>query len=403
MSILSKLKLDSADLYLLIGQGFNIAGQILLVILLPLALSQEEFIQFHLLIPITSLLIPIIFGWFTASIQRYIHDVLDPDKRNIRDSLNWYFFGSFLFLVVAYIFLYRSFDSIFTIAPLFIVAGGFKGTVLGMYMFSQKGHEFSLTHLLFASSTTIFIGICFYLNSYSLNSALLVYCSIDIAISLACWFQLKIINVKHIPILDFNIVKKYFAYGAPLMVNSVFIWIISLSDRYILKLFTGQELLAGYILSYQLGSSIITIPMSFLLAVMFPKIIALDKKEGTTAALNYNFNLLNYYFWLSIPAILIACSAAIGMKHFIYSSFILLPLTTCILVLAQVVDGTSHFYNKKFELNGRTYILTISLIIGATVNVILNFILIPIYGPIGAAIATLFAYGAKVIYVLKRN
>ena len=176
---------------------------------------------------------------------------------------------------------------------------------------------------------------------------------------------------------------------------------MSVSDRYLLALWRPTESVAAYILSYQLAASVIMIPLSFLVSVIFPKILQVEKDEGHIAALSYTYRILGIYLRLMIVIIIGACVLVLAIAHYIYPEYPVKPAVVVIIVLAHVVWGLTHFYNKEFELNGKTLLITKAVIAGALVNVGLNLVLIPTIGSLGAAISTLAAYGVAVLIVYK--
>ena len=63
-----------------------------------------------------------------------------------------------------------------------------------------------------------------------------------------------------------------------------------------------------------------------------------------------------------------------------------------ILLMASVMHAYTEFYGSIYTSSYKTNFLVISTGIGSVINIILNFILIPTYHGIGAAIATLIGY-----------
>jgi O-antigen/teichoic acid export membrane protein len=94
--------------------------------------------------------------------------------------------------------------------------------------------------------------------------------------------------------------------------------------------------------------------------------------------------------WVSIPIVLLVfffsdliVSILFG-SHFAPSADILTVLTFCIIFIAIGSVNTKILYIEHYE---KKYLKR--SIFGVFINIGLNFILIPIYGAIGAAIATL--------------
>ncbi len=127
--------------------------------------------------------------------------------------------------------------------------------------------------------------------------------------------------------------------------------------------------------------------------VMIPR-IACAYKEGKDEQVKYYIYKSYRYVWMmAIPIMfgLIAISKTLVPVFFgagYEKCEVLLPMlsTLAIIIGLSGVTGTQFFVPT-----GRQNIMTLTVVIGAVVNVALNAILIPIYVSIGAAIATIIA------------
>ena len=63
-----------------------------------------------------------------------------------------------------------------------------------------------------------------------------------------------------------------------------------------------------------------------------------------------------------------------------------------VLLIAYIFQGEATFLGSVFTANKKTNVLFISTLAGSGVNVVFNLMLIPKYGNIGAALATLTGY-----------
>jgi len=205
--------------------------------------------------------------------------------------------------------------------------------------------------------------------------------------------------VPPVPRFYKDIAIDYSRYGFPLVAKMMGVWIISISDRFLLTFWETSENVASYILSYQLAGSSITIPMSFLIAVIIPKILLIEKEENQHEALLYTYKILRIYLRLMLPIFIIFSVIVLLFQYYVYSNYEFNPLIIVLLVFAHLISELAHFYNKEFELNGRTFTITKAVGVGATVNIVANLLFIPYFGGTGAAIATLIAYMVSVYYI----
>ncbi|MHB8104777.1 MAG: flippase [Dehalococcoidales bacterium] len=191
----------------------------------------------------------------------------------------------------------------------------------------------------------------------------------------------------------FSHMKSYLKWGVPLTPNAAIMWIINVSDRYIVSYFLGVTAAGVYSAAYSIGqyASFVLMPLGIVLYPTISKTYDEGNRDETSNYLKYCFK---YLMMIAIPA-------AFGLS--ILAKPLLRILTTPeFIVGSSVVPFVAFgavlycFYQicvYIIHLVGKTQITVILLGTSATLNVILNLILIPLTGIIGAAIATLIAYG----------
>lgn len=393
--------LRSPDALTFLGRGIQYFSQLVMVLVIPKALAPAKYAELNLLLPLAYLGMSFVFSWLIGALSRYVFELFDPANGGIRQAASVYFALTSLVLLCLYAGLTLTTDSIYSLVPLLLVAAGLKNLVLGVLNTSGNHAGYFSANLGFALALGVFVGFCFYREDIDLTPYLTLYAVIDIAVSLVACRGLGLLAFDRSWRGGLGQISRYFRYGVPLVMNSFAIWIMSVSDRYLLDLWESKETVAGYILSYQLGGSIITVPMSFAVAVILPRIIRMDKDEGEERALVYAHRLLVYYLRFMVPIFVIACAVVLPLKYYFYPAYHFDPAVLAIIVLAHVIYGLIHFYNKEFELNGRTIVITKAMAAGAAVNVIFNVALIPWLGTTGAAISTLLAYALSVYSVYR--
>ena len=137
--------------------------------------------------------------------------------------------------------------------------------------------------------------------------------------------------------------------------------------------------------------------------VVYPKVLRVNKEEGERAALSLVDYVLGYYIRYIIVIALLGCAIVIPFRSYFYPDYQLAAVIMIIIVFSQVIFGLSPFLNKEYELNGKTLIITKGVGLGAILNVGLNLLLIPVLGLLGAAIATLIASFASVLYLYRAS
>jgi O-antigen/teichoic acid export membrane protein len=198
----------------------------------------------------------------------------------------------------------------------------------------------------------------------------------------------------------FSRMKSYIKWGLPLIPNDIITWVLQASDRYLVTYFLGVSSAGIYNAAYNLGqfASFTMIPLG---VVLYPNVIKTydeDRKSETQKYLKYS---TKYVMMVAIPA-------AFGLS--ILAKPLLSILTTPEFISGNVVVPFTAFgsvlycfYNMGFyiiNIVNKTYLTARLLAIAAVLNVVLNLILIPRLGLIGAAMTTTISSGALGILTL---
>ncbi len=192
--------------------------------------------------------------------------------------------------------------------------------------------------------------------------------------------------------LRFDIAWKLLTFGVPNVINLLSGWVLQLSDRYLLGHLGSLSQTASYAVAYSLGgiaSSIIIAPFSL---AWWSVIYSIAKKDGAPRAFQLIFR------WFSIVLLF----ATFGLSLFgisvldiffppaYHSAAPVIP----IIALSTMFSGTYLIVSLGLSLQRKTWLAAIFFTCSALLNVGINIILIPPYGAMGAAMATLVAYAA---------
>jgi len=193
---------------------------------------------------------------------------------------------------------------------------------------------------------------------------------------------------------SYHYLKKLLAYGLPLVIASLAYWVINLVDRlFILKLSTLDQL--GL---YSIGnkiSAVIVLPITALQLAWAPLIFSNYSKEGSDKLI---IKTLTYSFLIFIFVSICLTTFSYDILRILApSSYINATNVVGLLTLGLVFLGVSGILATGITIAKKTKYITLSTLIAAGINITLNFLLIPRWGMIGAAIATLFAYFSLIV------
>lgn len=190
---------------------------------------------------------------------------------------------------------------------------------------------------------------------------------------------------------------KMLKYSIPLIPTTIFWWITSVSDRYMVNGFIGQTANGLYTVSYKIPTVLTLVSTMFMQAWQFSAVTEShgDRKEhikffsGVWRSFQAVMFLAgSFIIALSKPAIRI-----LAAKEY-YEAWRYVP----VLSGAMIFTAFTSFVGTVYVVTKQSGLSFITALAGAVINIVLNFILIPSpLGVQGAAVATLLSYLAVFI------
>ncbi|MBM3211255.1 flippase [Candidatus Poribacteria bacterium] len=188
-------------------------------------------------------------------------------------------------------------------------------------------------------------------------------------------------------------IKEALPFGLAMVFSTVFIWI----DSVMLSVMKGDAVVGWYNAAYRMVLIPLLIPTAFNAAI-FPILSRFYITSRESLKMAYE----KYFKYMVILGIPIGVGTTLLAQRFIllifgteYSNSIL-PLQ--ILIWYPVLVFATSPFARLFESLNKQLILTRITGICAALNVILNLILIPRYGLVGASIATVFTEFALLVF-----
>ena len=255
----------------------------------------------------------------------------------------------------------------------------------------------SLVSLLFGGSILVLVFILHFTGNLNLNTVLLVY--------LVSGFIITAVFIKTIPLnllfpFDFNWAhfKEMFNFTKWVMLGATAVYLINWADNIILKIFNvSMADIGDYNLAHQIFKG--TLMLIYVINAYFLPFVSEHIEDGIRMK-NYLYNKRPKIFFTGTAAIVLLFMATPHILGFIYGSDY--PKATVVLRILLVASELM-LYNAFYlpiinALKAYKFSQTIN-VVQIFVSIILNVILIPRFGLIGAAVATVIAYlGTTVVY-----
>jgi len=190
-------------------------------------------------------------------------------------------------------------------------------------------------------------------------------------------------------------------YSFPLVIGNLAGWILSLSDRYMLQFFRGAREVGIYSISYQISDRSIMLFTSLFAFAFNPLSVIVWEQEGYKQSQEFLTKGTRYFLLLCIPAIVGISVLREPILKILstpdyYEGGKIIPFV----VLGVFFLGLNQRFGAGLSFHKKTHFFMYSLIIAGVINLGLNYLFIPKYGYIAAAITTLVSYGVLLLLTI---
>ena len=185
-------------------------------------------------------------------------------------------------------------------------------------------------------------------------------------------------------------VEKMLRFGLPIVIVDLTGLVLNISDRYFLEHFGGLSQVGIYSLGYQIGMVIQILLVQPMKLIWPPMMFAVEKTEY---AHRFYSRILTYFLFVGFWAFLAVSLLSDNVLRLIANpSYWSAPTVIPLICVAYILMGIQEILNVGLAIHRRTEFYAYVFVIGAVVNVVLNLVLIPNFGMMGAAYATVIAF-----------
>jgi O-antigen/teichoic acid export membrane protein len=262
----------------------------------------------------------------------------------------------------------------FVVIPLTLWQINNKATIFGIFQVSSTLLNFLLT-----------IMLILYINPSWTSRIQAQLISGLITSILSIYYIYKLGYLK----INFNksLIISGLKYGIPLIPHAIGGVVLSITNRYFLVKYIGLNETGLFFLAFQI-TSIINILTSALNMAYVPWLYSKLTNNQSSEKLNIVKFTYKYFVFL----ILLSAIFLLGFPQIIFSfsdsNFHSAQKYLIWLTIGNVFNGMYLMVTNYIYFSQKTYLLAIITFISAFVSIICNYLLIPIYGGIGAGIAS---------------
>lgn len=223
------------------------------------------------------------------------------------------------------------------------------------------------------------LGVNYYFLSYIIAFAIT---SVYLIVRLKVWRY--IVPCEHNDTLK----KGMISYSRPLILQNIGSWINNLSDRYIVTWLCGTAANGIYSISYKIPSMLTVFQTIFNQAWTISAVKSYNDDQDNFYTKIYRMYNLGTVVLCSILIIMDKLIARILFAKEFYEAWKYAPF----LIISVVFNSMAGLLGGVLIAAKKSNEIAITTVVGASVNTVLNIAFVLLWGPVGAAIATLISY-----------
>ena len=190
-----------------------------------------------------------------------------------------------------------------------------------------------------------------------------------------------------------DIFKTTFKYGFPLIWNELGTLVLNYADRYLIQIYLGATSLGIYTAGYSLATYVSDIMIYSISYAMTPLSMNILVTKGKQETKNFFAKTFRYYLLVMLPVVFGFIAVGPNLLAFLASSkyaeaSVILPYV----IIGQLVHASAIILNSGLYIEKKTHLVSILTLAACLVNIALNLLLIPLFGIVGSAQATLISF-----------
>ncbi len=387
----------------ILGAG-TFLSKVLVFLLMPLytsILSTEQYGVADILTQTASLIIPLAAVGICDALFRFVLDTAEGDDRaraGVFSSATlvlaigstatlalvqllrvFEVFDGYIFLVAAYV----------ICANLHSAAANFVRAIGKTTLFAAQG--IANTALTIALNVLFLVVFEWGTLGYVLSVVIA-----DFAMTVLLVFAARL--YKYLSLRDINkaTARSMLRFSIPYIPTTMMWLITSASDRYIVMAYRGSAENGLYAAAYKLPTLLLLVCGVFIEAWQFSVVKDADESERTSF---FSEVFKSYSGIIFMGASCIIAGAKILTDLLLDSSYFSSWQYVPVLTVAMTFSALVSFLGSIYFLEKKSLLSMLTSMSGALINVVLNFVMIPRHGAMGAAVATLISYAA--VYVIR--
>ena len=199
------------------------------------------------------------------------------------------------------------------------------------------------------------------------------------------------------------LLRKFFAYGVPLMGVSIAVALLNMIDRYLVTGFFGRDVFAIYNQNNSIASGIFTMISVGIMRGVYPNVLRAWREGGRMAAKPLLDQGVRLYLLVAAPAVAGLAAVSLPIPPFLFAEgYDAGAPVIAYTALAMLFMGLTEYANKAYELEQSTIHVLQNSAIAAVIKVICSVVLLQAVGFTGGAMGSVVAFASYFIITCVR-
>lgn len=194
---------------------------------------------------------------------------------------------------------------------------------------------------------------------------------------------------------DKGLGRAWLGYGIPIAAALVLDLMLSAADRFLIVLYIDEAAVGAYAAGYGVADKTVLLLCAWAAMAGSPLIMAAYEAGGKDAARDEARGLIRTLLMIGLPAATGLALVAQPLANVMIGPELREQAALIIpwIAVAGLLNGLMiHYFSEAFQLTHRTSLRALLMIIPAGMNIILNILLLPHFGIMGAVYATVISY-----------
>lgn len=226
-------------------------------------------------------------------------------------------------------------------------------------------------------------------QDYGLNGYFVLSCMATVCVSIAAFFF-----AKDYLLFDFSGMKERFEkilrFGLPLLPGGIATYFLNAADRWAIVSFSSLEELGLYALAAKIGMMMTAVIAVFMMSFQ-PLSMKMIHEDHEKASRTLDFFFRGYFVVFYAMAFFLMAVSPFLLKLLAPPDYARAIDGVGLLCLSAVMFGATYFTCLGAWKAEKTKLYSYSVLVAAPVNILLNILLVPEYGMVGAAGSTALA------------